>query len=121
MLANNYANLYECDFYKKQVEIYKKKQPEMYTNFERNFALTNILYTESKRHYRLNSNNELKISGHSDCIEFILNKYPYVFDTLKNISAMDEIFNSSEGLTSIQAAIAVCEEYLNKEKTLIKK
>lgn len=117
MLSNNYLSLYQTDFYWEQRENYiKNKDMEGIIDFERRFALSNVVYIESKNCIGLTSQNPetTAVAGtdHSEIISVLLANNPNINTTLHAINSSEEELHPSSKMTYLQMAIRVCEEHM---------
>ena len=122
MIANNYSNLYQCKYYSEMVEFYKKTNNKKdLLDFEQSFSLANVLYTESKKCVAFRHPNEeygsMSIIGESEVIKAILRQGLDGYSMLRLIESKDNEINSSETLTSLEAAVDVCNHTLSKMST----
>lgn len=121
MLDNNYLNLYQSDFYKKEVDFFKSSNDTKgLANFEQRFSLANALYTESKKCIGFTSRNPeeaaMMITGNSDIITNILSSDQSIFEILRDAEGIERTVRPSETLTYLEAAISVCEKHLEEIK-----
>ena len=121
MLDNNYLNMYQTDFYKKEVEFFRANQDtEGLADFEQKFALANALYTESKKCIGFSGsdpkNVAMSVIDNSDVITAILSSDPSVFEVLRDAEGVEKTVRPGKRLTSLAAAIIVCREHLNMVK-----
>ena len=119
MLANNYSNLYQSDFYRKEVEFFQKNNDAQgLANFEQRFSLANVLYTESKKCIGFTSRDPetalMSVVGESELINAILGQDKSVFEILRDAEGVERTTRPNEILTSLAASITVCSEHLEK-------
>ncbi len=121
MLDNNYLNLYQSDFYKKEVDFFKSSNDTKgLANFEQRFSLANALYTESKKCIGFTSRNPeeggMMVIGNSDIITTILSSDQSIFEILRDAEGVERTVRPSKTSTSLEAAISVCEKHLEEIK-----
>ena len=121
MLDNNYLNMYQTDFYKKEVEFFKANQDTKgLADFEQKFALANALYTESKKCIGFSDRNPetaaMSVIDNSDVITAILSSDPSVFEILRDAEGVEKTVRPGKNLTCLAAAIFVCREHLDMVK-----
>lgn len=121
MLGNNYLNLYQTDFYKKEVELFQKNNDiQGLKNFEQRFSLANALYTESKKCIgfigETPENSAMCVIGESEIINEILNQDRSIFEILRDAEGIERTTRPSEKLTFLEASITVCLEHLEKKQ-----
>ena len=125
MLANDYENLYQSDFYEesKREYIFRKNIVGLIFHEER-VALANQLYLESKNCIGFSSNDpetaSMVITKLSGKILSILSNNVDIIGELKDFADYDRITHPTEELTSIEAAIKVCDEHIKKIRTIQK-
>ena len=119
-LANNYSNLYETDFYKKELKFLGSDEAALH-KFECLAALANALYTESSQHIGFTSKkpeNALMCSvGESKIIKGILREHPEAIEVLRDAAGIDRKYHPSTKLTALDAAVNICKEHLEMVKS----
>jgi hypothetical protein len=121
MLDNDYLNLYQSDFYKKEVNFFNSNNDtEGLENFEQSFSLANTLYTESKKCIGFTDTDPkyaaMTVSGNNDIITTILSSDQSIFEILRDAEGIERTVKPSKNMTSLEAAIKVCEKHLEKIK-----
>ena len=121
MLDNNYLNLYQSDFYKKEVDFFKSNNDTKgLLNFEQRFSLANTIYTESKKCIGFigETPNEqaMMITGNNDTITTILSSDQSIYEILRDAEGIEKTTKPSKKLTALEAAIRVCEKHLENIK-----
>ena len=123
MLGNDYNNLYQSAFYAEEVKFFQSHNDEKgLRGFEEKFALANALYTESKKCIGFTSLNPeeaaMTIVGSSDIITTILSNDSSIFEILRDANGTEKNYRPSKRLTSLDAAVIVCEEHLKEIRSM---
>lgn len=119
MLSNNYSNLYQSNFYRKQVAFFQENNNiQGLMDFELKFSLANVLYTESKKCIGFTDRDPklalMSVVRDSALISAILSQDESVLDILREAESFDKITQPNERLSSLAASITVGEEHLRQ-------
>ena len=116
MLQNDYFNLYQSEFYQKAAGEYSDRD-----EFERRFALANVLYVHGLKCIGFTGRNEkgdgpalVMVLRNDNVINQILTSENSAFDLLKEADEYEREAKPASSLTCIQASILACEDHINR-------
>ena len=114
-LFDGFDNLYQTDYYKMKLNQLQSNQEEL-VKFKDEFALINEIYKESQRLVGLTgvdrSNSVAMINKENPLISKLLETNSQILNILHDIRNTE---NKTGFMTRLDAAIIVCESYLNEQ------
>lgn len=121
MLENKYANLYQSNYYKQQVNrLQKRKNKIEWKDLEQKMALANIVYIESKNCISFandKKNTYLLFRKESEIINSIIKQKEGILETLEEISFLEESLHPTTKITQLDIATSVYRKHQQNMQT----